>query len=91
MTPAGAARLLLDELREALNDLEHTQIGVQAVHPPGDLGPDTCFHVTLSSESHLSLEVELPTNLALGYLADEEAAVDEWRLWVSELPQRLRA
>ncbi len=30
MTPAEAARLLLDELREALNDLEHTQIGVQA-------------------------------------------------------------
>ncbi len=32
--------------------------------------------------------VELPVPLAMGYLADEEAAVDEFKVWAARLWER---
>ncbi len=90
MTPKEAAQLLRDELEAALTDLagESSTHRVAHVLPPEDLSADTCFRITLLSEAG-SAELELSTRLAMGYLADEEAAVDEWRHWVHEVWDRL--
>jgi hypothetical protein len=89
MTPQDVALKILEELEEALDDLDGAEgLHVRGVRPPDDLAPDTFFFVTLSGREGELTVIELPTTLAIGYLADEEAAVDEWRLWVRAVAQR---
>jgi hypothetical protein len=82
-----------EELEEAFIDLggEGHGVRITAVGPPPDLGPDTAFELTIDRGADASpVVIELPTSLAMGYLADEEAAVDEWRHWVHRLWEQLR-
>ncbi|UCC71213.1 MAG: hypothetical protein JSV86_12560 [Gemmatimonadota bacterium] len=90
MHPDEAASQLREELEDALADLAEGRVEgpVRAVLPPPDLGPDTSFSVELSTGSQLT-RVSLPTGLAMAYLADEEAAVDEWKCWVAALRERV--
>ena len=89
MTPQDVALEILEELEEALSDLDGSEgLHVRDVQPPDDLAPDTFFVVTVSGADGKPTAIELPTSLAIGYLADEEAAVDEWRLWVRAVAQR---
>lgn len=93
MSPAEAAQALREELEAAF--LELADVGrppqVHAVHPPQDLGADRDFLITISAGEADPLEIALPAGLALGYLADEEAAVDEWHHWVSDAYHLLAA
>jgi hypothetical protein len=90
MGPEEAAETLLEELEECLADLAGvTARPAVALQPPEELRADTSFQVRVSLAGVGSAESELPVNLALGYLADEEAAVDEWRLWVQAFWERL--
>lgn len=93
MTPLELARSLQEELELALADLhgEGSQPSIRAVHPPDQLEAGTSFRVCARTSTAQSVEVELPTNLAIGYLADEEAAVNEWRDWVRALWHRRTA
>jgi hypothetical protein len=93
MTPQEAAQALREELDEALADLggSGARASVLAVQPPAQLGPDSSFRVAVRASRARTVEVMLPSNLAIGYLADEEAAVDEWRHWVGELWKQLTA
>jgi hypothetical protein len=52
-----------------------------AVEAPSDLGADLCFRIRLEMGEGL-MECELPAGLAMAYLADEEAAVDEFKRWL---------
>lgn len=93
MSSDEAAALVKEELVETLAQRAPggTSLRVISVEPPpADLGPDTCFQLLLSNTERrpASIRVALPTTLAIGYLADEEAAVDEWRNWVHELLER---
>ncbi|MGD2216512.1 MAG: hypothetical protein PVJ64_07135 [Gemmatimonadales bacterium] len=89
MNPEVAARLLSEELYEALAPSDASaKAYALTVRPPADLAPDTSFRIHASLGSH-ALETDLPTGLAIAYLADEEAAVDEWKQWVAGLRQRL--
>jgi hypothetical protein len=85
------ARGLREELDEALADLSDRvgAVRVESVTPPPDLEAGTSFRVRLSPAVGPQVDVDLPSNLAIGYLADEEAAVDEFRLWLNELFVRL--
>ncbi|NIN72373.1 MAG: hypothetical protein GTO46_10750 [Gemmatimonadetes bacterium] len=90
MNPDEAARLLREELEETLadpGDGPATPIGLTIV-PPADLAPDTAFRIRASRGPHM-VETDLPTGLAIAYLADEEAAVDEWKSWVAGLRSSL--
>jgi hypothetical protein len=90
MNPDVAARLLREELEDALADPGEGPAKAIAltVLPPIDLAPDTSFRIRASLGPH-TVETNLPTGLAIAYLADEEAAVDEWKSWVGGLRQRL--
>jgi len=85
------SRLLLEELAETLSDMpdDAPAVRVESVTPPPILEAGACFRVKLSPDPEHSLDVDLPVNLAIGYLADEEAAVDEFRHWLHDLWQRL--
>lgn len=84
MTPEDAAHEIAEEMQAAFRDLgSRSDLYVEAVRPPPNLGPDTTFTVVLAA-GRRRFEVTLPSTLALGYLADEEAAVDEWRGWIHE-------
>lgn len=90
MNPIEAALELHGELEAALEDEgAGERARVLAVRPPPDLGADRAFHVTLALPGSPDRTVDLPAALAMGYLADEEAAVDEWKTWVVELVGRL--
>jgi hypothetical protein len=90
MGPEEAASLLREELEECFADLTGWPATAAVVlRPPQQLRADESFQVSVRLAGAGSVESELPVNLALGYLADEEAAVDEWRLWVHELVERL--
>ena len=90
MTPHELAKLIKDELAEALCDLELTQSPqVLDVVPPALLDAETSLSITIADTAGKLVELELPSSLAIGYLADEEAAVDEWRIWVQEIVSRL--
>ena len=70
MHPQEAARLLRGELEDAL---AHPSDGparavALTILPPADLAPDTAFLVR-ASLGRQTLEVDLPTGLAIGYLA----------------------
>jgi hypothetical protein len=90
VNPDLAARLLHEELDDAFadpSDGQATEYSL-AVRPPADLAADTAFRIRVS-RGPLVLETDLPTGLAVAYLADEEAAVDEWKRWLADLRQRL--
>jgi len=91
MNPDLAARLLHEELDDALAELSHGEATAYslAVRPPADLAADTAFRIRVS-RGPLVLETAMSTGLAVAYLADEEAAVDEWKRWVASLRQRLQ-
>lgn len=91
MNPERAAVEIRGELEAALEDWGGTAepARVRSVEAPPDLGSDRYFRVTLSASAAHDQVVKLPAALAMGYLADEEAAVDEFKLWVAELWERL--
>jgi hypothetical protein len=90
MRPQELASDIQDELADALIDLELPQrLSVIEVVPPDQLDAESCLYVTLASADGTTASLELPSSLAVGYLADEEAAVDEWRLWIQEIAARL--
>lgn len=85
------ARAIFDELSEAFRDLDEAgTVKVLDVSAPTELTPTTSFHVTLQAGSAAAVALALPATLAIGYLADEEAAVDEWRHWVHQAWQALQ-
>ncbi len=45
--------------------------------------------VSLERPGRGTLTRLLPTTLAMGYLADAESAVDEWKHWVRDLHEEL--
>ncbi|UCF20075.1 MAG: hypothetical protein JSU87_01300 [Gemmatimonadota bacterium] len=90
MGPEEAAQLLAEEIEECLAELAGATAapGVE-IQPPRELRADRSFWLSVYPGIGAAFEFELPVNLALGYLADEEAAVDEWRLWLHTLWQRV--
>ncbi len=84
------ARLIHEELEEALGDADpQVDIRVELVEAAEDGAPNTCFLIRLCFPSRgTRATIQLPSTLALGFLADEEAAVDEWRHWVHNLLER---
>lgn len=91
MDPDRAAAAIGGELQATLDDPETglTRAQVRSVAAPADLGADRTFLITLSIPGSRDHVAELPVPLAIGYLADEEAAVDEWKGWVADLSRRL--
>ncbi len=86
MSPEEAAEALREELEETLADVHGMlDFRVSSVEPPRNLGADTYFHVTIDIGRGQASR-RLPTGLAMAYLADEEAAVDEFKRWVRTFP-----
>lgn len=92
MTPDEAARSLQAELGEALASSAETSAAarIEAVTPPPDLGPDREFLIDAVRSDGERLRFRLPASLVAAYLADEEAAVDEWRRRVERFTRRIR-
>ena len=89
MTPQELAQQIKEELADALTDIELPQsLQVLDITPPDLLDAETSLCVTIAGIGGKTAELALPSSLAIGYLADEEAAVDEWRLWVLEIVAR---
>jgi hypothetical protein len=85
MSPDEAADGLREELEEILAEIDGMPGSlIRSVEPPRDLGADTYFRVTIDTRRGLVC-CPLPTGLAMAYLADEEAAVDEFKRWVRAL------
>jgi hypothetical protein len=80
LSPEEAAVALREEIEEGLADLG-AEVRACAVEAPSDLGADLCFRIRLEMGEGL-MECELPAGLAMAYLADEEAAVDEFKRWL---------
>ena len=93
MTNEEMSRALTEELAQAFEDLadELTVPRVCSVTPPAELTSTASFQVHLATGDGTRAEVAIPVNLVIGYLADEEAAVDEWRHWVHEVASRLQS
>lgn len=94
MTPQELALEIKEELAEALADTALSERwSVIDVVPPTLLDADSHLSVILATTDGAAdgtiAEMALPSSLAIGYLADEEAAVDEWRLWIEEIAKRL--
>ncbi len=90
MTPQELADRLREELQDAFAQPPGASAArIDSVLPPQELAPGTSMHITATNASGEAVEIELPTTLAIGYLADEEAAVDEWKIWLAELVRRL--
>lgn len=91
MDPQRAADAIGEELETALQDEEIGLSGahVRSVTAPADLGADRTFRIVIAMPGSPDHNVRLPVPLAMGYLADEEAAVDEWKTWVAALARRL--
>lgn len=91
MSPDEAAEELRGELEAALDDSGMAPRGarVAEVAAPRDLGADRVFRIAVLDAKARTHTAMLPVPLAMGYLADEEAAVDEWKAWVAELSARL--
>jgi hypothetical protein len=86
MTPQELVQQIKDELADALNDLDLSRrLQVLDIAPPAQLDAETSLTVTIAATGGRIAELALPTSLAIGYLADEEAAVDEWRHWVQDI------
>ena len=93
MTPEEVADELRGELEASLADSlgEARHLRVRQIRPPSDLGVDRAFVVLLEGDDGRQREFSLPAGLATAYLADEEAAVDEWRAWVDTVSEVLSA
>ncbi len=90
MTPEELARQIKEDLADALTDLELPErLQVLDITPPDLLDAETFLYVTIAGIGGKTAKLALPSSLAIGYLADEEAAVDEWRLWIRESVARL--
>ncbi len=92
MSPEEAARLLREELSDSFAEIgaEAAGLRLHSIQPPAALHAESVFLIAVHSPDRGTVELELPANLAVGYLADEEAAVDEWKRWVAELRRRLQ-
>jgi hypothetical protein len=90
VNPSEAARALREEIIWTLTDLSGgaPAVTVLAVLPPDNLGADTSFRVRLRAADGRRVEADLPSGLVMGYLADEEAAVDEWKTVVGGIWER---
>lgn len=83
MTPDEIALSLQEEIELTLTELASGNARASVfVLPPPELTPGSHFTISVETPDAAPVVRELSTNLALGYLADEEAAVDEWRLWL---------
>ena len=83
MEPKEAAERTREEIEAWLDDWEGGEAVLQSVEAPPHLAADTRFTLIFTNpRTRESRVVHLPTGLALGYLADEEAAVDEWKNWL---------
>jgi hypothetical protein len=90
MKPQELAQQIMEELAVALTDLEPPRhLQVVDIIPPDLLDAETFLSVVIADSRGKTAELALPSSLAIGYLADEEAAVDEWRIWVQEIAARL--
>lgn len=69
-----------------IEDAEPTRIRVHDPEP--EEAPGRSFVVTVRYRGR-ELRAELPVGLANAYLADEEAAVDEFKRWTAEWAGRL--
>ena len=83
---------LAEALAEELSGLLGEQWGgeVTVVAPSGGMVAGSAFQVAISRPPDRPLALELPCGLAIGYLGDEENAVDAWKSWTEELAKRLR-
>lgn len=79
--------VLREELQASLNDLAERpgEIRVEATASVQGIEAGGTIVVSATSRAGGSRRFQLPANLAIGYLADEEAAVDEWRHWVHQV------
>ena len=83
MDPETAAERTREEIEAWLAEWEGGELQLQSLEAPSHLGANTCFTLAFANpRTRASRIVFLPTGLALGYLADEEAAVDEWKSWL---------
>lgn len=78
-------------LEAALEDyaIGGNPIAIRVWEPEPGEAPGRSFLVTVKAGGR-ELRDELPVGLASAYLADEEAAVDEFKRWVAEWIARLR-
>ncbi|HEX9638376.1 MAG TPA: hypothetical protein VGB99_12620 [Acidobacteriota bacterium] len=84
------------ELREALAEELRDLLGegwsgtVRVEEPERGAAAGEAFRISIAQADRRTLEAELPCGLALGYLGDEENAVDVWKSWTEELAERIR-
>jgi len=76
------AEALAEELSDLLGNPWNGRVHIGA--PPQGPVAGASFAVSIQSGGS-DLRVELPCGLAIGYLADEESAVDAWKGWTEEL------
>lgn len=89
MTPEELAQHVREELEDAFADLQLPQpLEVLDIVPPRLLDAESVLSVVIAQRAGPVVHLGLPSSLAIGYLADEEAAVDEWRLWVHDIVAR---
>ena len=90
MNPHDLAHLIDAELHAALSDPDEglSERLVLQIEPPCELTPEAVLRISAATGSR-RVRIGLPASLALAYLADEEAAVDEWKTWVAQLRRRL--
>ncbi|MGD8698323.1 MAG: hypothetical protein PVJ43_03470 [Gemmatimonadales bacterium] len=77
------------ELADAFADLELPKpLEVLDIVPPHLIDAESVLSVVIAQKGGPIVHLALPSSLAFGYLADEEAAVDEWRLWIHDIVAR---
>lgn len=72
-------------LEEQLGAPERISVRVEA---PEEEGPGSAFYVVVRAGTR-EIRADVPSALVKAYLADEEAAVDEFKRWVAKLVRRL--
>jgi hypothetical protein len=78
---------LEQELERLLGSAWSLRITVSA---PREAVAGECFTVGIRLHSGVEITAALPCGLAIGYLGDEENAVDAWKAWVEALAARAR-
>jgi hypothetical protein len=82
------AEALAEELSDLMGGEWDGQVSISS--PPEGAVAGAAFAVAVRRQGWSDLKVELPCGLAIGYLGDEENAVDAWKGWTEELARRLR-
>lgn len=79
--------VLTEEIEASLDDLSDRpgEVEVEATASGQDIEAGGTIAVSATWRAGGARHFQLPANLAIGYLADEEAAVDEWRHWVHDV------